>query len=405
MALCASTKGQKAISTQAFITLVAPPSASVTVTHDNLYFYEKQSVKLTESLLESRNHLLPIRDKMVVNLKTGDVRKREITDYFTRECPVDYDPTADQTQIMKFLSDITLDDRNLLGFLIVVLGYCLTGEINKRLMFICYGKGCNGKTFLFKLLERLFGPYFYTAAEDLMLKTNSIINTSGPSPQMAALANKRLVSFVETMEESELNETVIKRFTGGDKLTGRSLYKDATIFDPKFKGFLLTNFKPRCSDDNALWARIRLIPFLANFVDNPDPSKHDQRLKDENLELKLFTDSNLSALLNILISGAIRYYNGEFPTPQVVTLETSMYKKDQDYYDDFLEENYQRVVGSTVGAQRLYDNFKSWYKFKYPGSKVRDNKIFSAAMDKRNLVKKKVSGGKVYIDLQEIIQK
>ncbi len=87
---------------------------------------------------------------------------------------------------------------------------------------------------------------------------------------VARLRGARLVAASELAEGRRLNETLVKRMTGGDRLTARFMRGEWFEFVPEFSVLLATNHKPIIrGTDEAIWRRIRLIPFTVTI---PGPS-------------------------------------------------------------------------------------------------------------------------------------
>ena len=79
---------------------------------------------------------------------------------------------------------------------------------------------------------------------------------------LARLKGARLVAAIEAEEGRRLHESVIKSLTGGDTITARFLHAEWFDFRPTYKLWLAANHKPRVKGtDEAIWRRIRLVPF------------------------------------------------------------------------------------------------------------------------------------------------
>ena len=316
--------------------------------------------------LDSMNDLLPIRNGLIVNLRDKHVRERVITDLFSFECPVDYDPNARSSAIDQFFNDITLGDNELKFFLQGLLGFCLTGHTHTQQMYILYGpEGANGKSTLMGIMEKIMGLFYHPADKEVFLKMNGNGNAGAASPALAALRGKRLVVFVESELGDKLNEARIKAITGGDKITARHLHKDYIEFFPRFKPFLLTNYKPECSTDPALWRRLVMVPFLCKFVDY-DPRFPYERRKNPLFKDQILEDQNaLNYFFYWLVEGAQRMYTGGLALPKAVTDATNEYKAEQNIYARFLIDSADVSTDPrsqwTVGASDLYNAFELWH--------------------------------------------
>lgn len=63
-----------------------------------------------------------------------------------------------------------------------------------------------------------------------------------------------------------LAEGLVKQLTGGDTVSARKLYSEFFQFRPEFKLWLAANHKPVIrGTDQAIWRRIRLIPFTVTI--------------------------------------------------------------------------------------------------------------------------------------------
>jgi len=87
--------------------------------------------------------------------------------------------------------------------------------------------------------------------------------------------------------------------SGGDALVGRLLYHDQFTFNPTHKIWLSTTYKPDIrGQDEAIWNRLKLIPFEVRFVGK----KRDKRLLDKLLR-------ELPGVLAWGVRGAIAWWN------------------------------------------------------------------------------------------------
>lgn len=230
-------------------------------------------------MLDNNNDILPINNGKVINLRTGEVRERLREDYCTFICPADYNPGTTSVAIDNFLDDITLGDNDLKLFLQGILGLCLTGHTHTQQMYIFYGPGgANGKTTLINMVATVLGSFFVQAHKEVFLRVNGC-GAGNASPYIAELRGKRMSVFCEAEVGDKINEGQIKAFTGGDKIKCRPLYKSGIEFTPHFKPFVLTNHKPDCSTDEALWRRLIMVPFDCKYVDNSTNLLPHERVK------------------------------------------------------------------------------------------------------------------------------
>lgn len=124
------------------------------------------------------------------------------------------------------------------------------------------GDGANGKTTFINAIKSVVGDYAQEAAPDLLLEKKF----TGIPNDIARLRGARLVTVTETSNGRRFDEGLIKRLTGGDKITARYLHGEFFEFDPSHKLWLISNHKPIIKGaDYAIWRWINLIPFEITF--------------------------------------------------------------------------------------------------------------------------------------------
>jgi putative DNA primase/helicase len=93
------------------------------------------------------------------------------------------------------------------------------------------------------------------------------------SPHIAKLKGKRAAFVSEIKPNAQFDAETLKTFSGRDTITSRRLFQDEETWLPQFSVILIGNNRPKLpEDDDAVWARMREIPFGVSFVNNPDPS-------------------------------------------------------------------------------------------------------------------------------------
>jgi putative DNA primase/helicase len=150
-----------------------------------------------------------------------------------------------------------------------ILGYNLTADTKARKFFIYYGHGSNGKSKLFKIMEKILCKQYCQVDKSIFVKSKS--KNSGATPELMALMGKRLgiYSEGETADEIDINMGLIKQISGEDKLTGRNLYSSMIEFYPYIKLSLLSNFTPGLNSEKAITERLVYIFMDTNFTENP----------------------------------------------------------------------------------------------------------------------------------------
>jgi P4 family phage/plasmid primase-like protien len=345
--------------------------------------------------------LLPTKGGMVVDLRTGECRYRVKTDYITEEIPTYYRPDVDTSMIQNLISQM-FDEDNVPAqektlFMQRFMGYALTGDTTENRAFILVGEGSNGKSLLTRMLDKMLGPLFTTAAKEVFIRGSSSRVAGGTSSHMMALKGKRVAVCSETAEGDKIDEAQLKMLTGGDQVTGRRLHENVSSFDNMATCILLTNHKPTCSTDYSLWRRLVLINFPVLFMDEKDrdPKNPLHRLKDTKLGMMLTTPENLSMFLTWCVKGAVQWYNGGLQVPQCIELETEVYRSLQDSLAEFLSSECEMDENSPskwkVDRVTLYDAYSRFCTLTGRGDTKPKLDSFVAEMKKKQFEYKKSS--------------
>jgi putative DNA primase/helicase len=283
----------------------------------------------------------------VVDLKTGNLLKSKKEDWLYRSTNVVYDPTAKRERFLKFLEEIFNGDKELISFVQKAAGYSLTGITVEQVLFILYGTGANGKSKFLTVLESLLGDYGLTTPSSTF-KDNPYYD--GIPNDIARMAGARFVKSIEVKEKARLNEERIKALTGEDRSTARFLYKEWAEFTPMCKFWLAFNHKPIIrGTDEAIWRRIRLIPFEAYFP----PEKRDRYLYEK-------LRSELSGILTWAVEGCLKWQREGLEPVRKIKEWTDNYRAESDLIVRFLEEKTIKTASGKTTAGDLYKAYESW---------------------------------------------
>jgi putative DNA primase/helicase len=175
-------------------------------------------------------------------------------------------------------------------------------------------------------------------------RTGSIPN------DVARLNGARYVFASEAEEGQKLAEATIKDITGADIISARFMRGEWFDFTPVFKIWLATNHKPKIRGrDNAIWDRIRLIPFEVSIP----TSEQDPRLLD-----KLQAES--AGILAWAVRGCQDRLQDGLQPPRKVIQATAAYRAEMDDLGLFLDEHCILKDGVVTSAKALFDAYSQW---------------------------------------------
>ncbi|WZY01561.1 phage/plasmid primase, P4 family [Bacillus sp. FSL W7-1360] len=323
----------------------------------------------------------------VINLETGELVPHDKKYMITQISPVDYDKNADCPRWKAFLEDVIVDvdgntDHEVINYLQKVLGYSLTGSTKEQAMFFLYGTGKNGKSTLIDTVQKIMGDYGKQSNTDAFIKKKF---DSGINNDIARLDGARFVAAVESEEGQQLSESLVKQITGGDKVTARFMRQEYFEFTPEFKVFFATNHKPIIrNDDEGIWRRIHLIPFLAAIP---------KEKQDKDLVNKL--GEELPGILKWMVEGALKWHSEGLDKPESIAKATKDYRDSMDMLGPFLSEMCVVHPGAKVEAKKGYKEYKQWC-YENDETEV-SNRKFYRLMESRGFKKKRGAKNKVFV--------
>ncbi len=311
-----------------------------------------------------------------LDLRTGRLKDHDPADRITKIVPVDYDPDAPCLRFGRFLEEALVDGA-LIKFVKRYAGYTLTGITRERLLAILYGFGKNGKTTLVELLHEALGDY----ARNTDVETLLIKKYQGVGNDVAALKGARFVSAAEVEKGRRLAESKVKQLTGRDTVTARFLFGENFDFKPEFKLWLSTNNKPVIQGtDDAIWDRIRLIPFMQRF----EGTKADPRLPDK-------LRSELAGVFAWMVEGCLEWQEHGLEEPRTVAEATRRYREEMDTLAAFFEDRCVIREGVLTPASRLYKQYQMWCDD--AGEHAETQKMFGMRLSERGFVSEKIKRG------------
>ena len=295
----------------------------------------------------------------VIDLKTGQLRPGEPKDYIKTVCPTLYKGAEEPAPLWeKTLLEIFNNLAELIDFIRRTLGYGLIGAVIEHVLIIFYGAGRNGKGLLQETIADVLGDLAAPIQAEFLLEQSRFRSSASPSPDIMSLRGRRIVWGSETNEDRDLNAGKTKCVVGGDTLVGRPPYgKYEIAFKPTHLLILLTNNKPHVSaNDYALWARLRLVPFLMQFVD--DPKADNERKRDPMLKDKLLQER--SGILAWMVRGCLEWQRHGLNPPAVVLQAISEYRNEEDVTKHFLDDCCELSDTVEIQASNLFKGYAAW---------------------------------------------
>ncbi len=339
---------------------------------------DESSVMVSHKKFNANKWLINFRNG-TLDLQTGRLRPHARGDFITRMLPFSFNPDAKCPRFDKLLSDCMLGRKSLVDFLWRLLGYTATGFTSEQMLILMVGDGENGKTTFVETILAAFGNedgYGFVANSE-----NLLTNKGGSRHETwrMSLFGKRLVSCEEVDEGRNLNESLIKELTGGNRITGRRMREDEWSFAAEFQLWVSTNHLPHIRGvDEGIWRRMKVVPWDASFPKGA-PST------DGNLKEKLLQE--ICGIWARIALEAAAWAKDGLTFPQEVEEATAAFRREEDPLRPFLEAWCAYEASAFVLKKELWGAYDTYCQDAPRNQVFHVSKRFHAAMAKNKQLK------------------
>lgn len=312
----------------------------------------------------------------VYDLKLNEFRAGSPEDYLSKCMPIDFiDYSEDDDKVLEihsFLEKIFPDPSIRTYFMDVASDVFVGGNTQKNVIFWT-GEGDNGKSITQSFFEQMMGPL--AIKFDTNIITGKKQASGSASPELArAGGGVRWAVLEEPNNDEQINVGTLKHLSGGDTYYARDLFekgKDGREIRPMFKLTFITNKLPKLKhSDKATWNRIRVIPFESTFCkpDDPAPELYEEQIAQKRFPMDKHFNTKIPGLLPAMAWVLLNHRKNikvRFE-PDRVRDATNMYRKQNDTYRQFVDENIVDDESKSIGIIEIYGVFKDWFKESMP---------------------------------------
>lgn len=319
-----------------------------------------------------------------LDLRTGKMVPRDSAHFITRYCPTVYDADAVDGVWEKVRHEGLGNNKAQMDFFQRYMGYSLTGDYTMKKFLAMHGPSDAGKSTIVEPFHILLGDVDeggYVSSWDAdVLQADSTINRGEKLNKIRAA---RLVLVGELEKGKRLADGFVKKFTGGNAMDAKALYKGSYTYRPRAKLILDTNYVPK-SADPAVHNRLILMPMT-----------HVPPIKDSRIKAHLEESENAHrALLAWAVRGAMRWWDtkslGETPWMEAAM---SKYVRSSDVLINFVDDcfDHEENAHDCVPATFVHPMYVAWCFEE--GSKPMQRRTFMDAMEERGHTKFRIAGG------------
>lgn len=294
----------------------------------------------------------------IMDLETKTFREGIIwSDFITKTIPYDYVP-SDTKYIKEVLKPILNNNDEHLEYYLSIIGYSFIGQpdLEKSIYFMIDktegGKGDNGKTFFFDILNDLAPNYVYRTKASLLDIKNTKVHK-----QLAMTKGIRLLWLEELPREKDTNAELMKEIGDGKTLENEIMFGTSESLTIMFKMFALSNHIPKIDpNEQAVYNRYKQISYNSHFDRTGTRTQADpENLKfiaDTSLSAKIKTDYR-NEVFNIIIDYAHKYYQrkGLPIIPQQFLNDTKETKSKNDAFGLWFDENCKIAEGERIALK------------------------------------------------------
>jgi len=300
-------------------------------------------------------------------------------DYISMSTNIEYHALGDKDEkvikeIMDFMEKL-FPIPELREYMWSHLASTLVGTAENQTFNNYIGGGRNGKSVLVTLMTKVLGEYKGELPLTAVV-TSRRVSVGGVAPEILKLKGKRYAVMQEPRQGDVINEGILKELTSGfDAIQARGLYGSPVTFIPQFKLIVCANVLPEIkAQDHGTWRRIRVVPFLALFTENPvegDPFKPYQYQLDSTINEKF--ESWKSVFLAMLVNKLLET-KGVVVDCNTVLEASKEYKQKQDVLSQFVDERIEKAPGQWIKQTEVNQAFKIWHEdnFGYKGPQAKE---------------------------------
>jgi hypothetical protein len=194
---------------------------------------------------------------------------------------VKFDPYDELTiLILRKLKMLFIDqEHDAFIFVMRFFSMALDGCKKDNIFVILFGVGANGKSFLVDFFTSVIGNYFHPGDNKVISKKAAQSNVGSATTCINAMIGKNCICYSELDVGFIFKMDIIKRMSGGDKVSYRKLHEEETSAYINAIQFATTNYRTGTDggSDHATWRRMIEVVFKKKLTDE-DTAKEENSI-------------------------------------------------------------------------------------------------------------------------------
>lgn len=344
------------------------------------------------SFLNTNNNLMGVGNG-VLECVPGKCLFREgkPEDYLTHFSKVEWNPNIEwkhpAVQTLAIWFHQCFMDKDLEECFLRFFASCIrSGNVDKIFAFFSGKIGNNSKSQIKKLIDLTFGRDYSKVIDEGVLADKK--KSGGPSPELARISGPKIGWFVETDEDTGINNSQMKKISGDDAIFARDNYDNGSDKLPTAKLIVMCNKPPTIpKSEPAVYERLRIFPFLSVWKSDA-PKDVELQYKEREFPKDIHFGDKLPRLapvfLWMLVQKYTEYCSKGLAVPKVIQDYTAAYWAKVDPYIIFRRQCIEMVLEEkddpaepdkidksvSITTLEIYKSYHDWFKSTHPGHRV-----------------------------------
>jgi P4 family phage/plasmid primase-like protien len=289
-----------------------------------------------------------------------------------------YDPSSPEQIALKDFFTKIYPDPVLREYVITLLAACLEGQNKEQKFYVMQGVGSNGKSMIELLMEAVFGDYGTSLSTTVFTRKRP--DSGAANPDIITVQKRRYIHTGEPDDDEKINTSIMKQWSGGDRVAARGLFAEQEKFSIMGKIFMSCNELPPINKmDNGTWRRVRVIPHVSVFKDPGDAAINPAR---NIYEKDLFLEEKLRNWRTAFLGLLVHYYETKYlehglKEPDCVMTASNKYKDENDLFNKFFTESFVKdPCAAPITAREVRNIWRDWKRALGRNIELKESAIF-----------------------------
>lgn len=355
------------------------------------FFIDSYLSQVRREAIDCEREVIPF-ENCLMNLNTFEVSEtptHKTGEYvFTKSLPikwVEFSEDAPELAELNRYFERVFPNANIRRYFLDHMSTMFIGGNPNKIAMFWLGKAHGGKSLTQTLFQKMFGKYAIKLGNTSI--TGEAVKGGSANPELCRTRGGVRMCVVEELNSKELIRAgTFKSLTGNDSFYARDLFqrgKEVAEITPMFKPIFINNTLPKFDQtDEAVWERVRVIPFESKFVKEGYPETHEECMRQKIFKADANMEARLGSLLEALAFMLINRLKGlverglVIDTPEEVLVACEKFRSRCDKIVKFLRECTCKHKDSTVTDEEMYYVFSSWQKRNDPAGRLTDKQDF-----------------------------